>query len=151
LKFLSDEAVAGILARTGAADGDLVFFGADKARVVNDSLGALRLKVGHDLGLAKAGWHPLWVVDFPMFEWDAETKRWVALHHPFPAPREDDPAALSADPKNARSKAYDMALNGSEIGGGSVRIHRPEMQSAVFDLLGISPEEAQQKFGFLLE
>jgi aspartyl-tRNA synthetase len=151
LKFLSDDAVAGIMSRTGAQDGDLIFFGADTAKVVNDSIGALRIKVGHDLKLTKTGWHPLWVVDFPMFEWDPDAKRWVALHHPFTAPRQDDAAALRADPKNAISKGYDMVLNGSEIGGGSVRIHRQEMQSTVFDLLGISPEEAQVKFGFLLE
>ncbi|MFL6549501.1 MAG: aspartate--tRNA ligase [Povalibacter sp.] len=151
LKFLTDEAIAGIMSRTGAQDGDLIFFGADTAKVVNDSIGALRLKVGHDLKLAKAGWQPLWVVDFPMFEWDPDGKRWGAMHHPFTAPRQDDPAALRADPANAVSKGYDMVLNGSEIGGGSVRIHRQEMQSAVFDLLGISPEEAQIKFGFLLE
>lgn len=151
LKFLSDDAVAGIMSRTAAEDGDLIFFGADTAKVVNDSIGALRIKVGHDLKLAKAGWHPLWVVDFPMFEWDPDGKRWAALHHPFTAPRVEDAAALRADPKNALSKGYDMVLNGSEIGGGSVRIHRTEMQSTVFDLLGISPEEAQIKFGFLLE
>jgi aspartyl-tRNA synthetase len=151
LKFLSDDAIAGIMSRTAAQDGDLIFFGADTAKVVNDSIGALRIKVGHDLKLTKTGWHPLWVVDFPMFEWDADAKRWVALHHPFTAPRQDDAAALRADPKNAISKGYDMVLNGSEIGGGSVRIHRQEMQSTVFDLLGISTEEAQVKFGFLLE
>jgi aspartyl-tRNA synthetase len=151
LKFLSDEAIAGILERTGADDGDLIFFGADTTKVVNDAMGALRLKVGHDQGLAQTGWRPMWVVDFPMFEWDADSKRWMALHHPFTAPREDDAAALRADPANALSKGYDMVLNGSEIGGGSVRIHRTEMQSAVFDLLGIGPEEAQQKFGFLLD
>ncbi|HEY0683871.1 MAG TPA: aspartate--tRNA ligase [Steroidobacter sp.] len=151
LKFLSDDAVSGIMSRTGAQDGDLIFFGADTAKVVNDSIGALRIKVGHDLKLTKTGWHPLWVVDFPMFEWDPDAKRWAALHHPFTAPRIEDAAALRADPKNALSKGYDMVLNGSEIGGGSVRIHRTEMQSTVFDLLGISPEEAQVKFGFLLE
>lgn len=151
LKFLSDDAVNGIMSRTGAQDGDLIFFGADTAKVVNDAIGALRIKVGHDLKLAKTGWHPLWVVDFPMFEWDPDGKRWAALHHPFTAPRVEDAAALRADPKNALSKGYDMVLNGSEIGGGSVRIHRTEMQSTVFDLLGISPEEAQVKFGFLLE
>jgi aspartyl-tRNA synthetase len=151
LKFLSDDAVSGILSRTGAQDGDLIFFGADTVKVVNDSLGALRLKVGHDLKLTQTGWRPLWVVDFPMFEWDPESKRWAALHHPFTSPRDEDPAALRADPANAISKGYDMVLNGSEIGGGSVRIHRQEMQSTVFDLLGITPEEAQIKFGFLLE
>ena len=151
LKFLSDAAIAGILERTGAVDGDLIFFGADKAKVVNDSLGALRLKIGNDLGLVQTGWKPLWVVNFPMFEWDADEKRWVAMHHPFTAPRDPDAAALRADPRNAVSQGYDMVLNGSEVGGGSVRIHRGEMQAAVFDLLGIGPEEQQRKFGFLLE
>jgi aspartyl-tRNA synthetase len=151
VKFLSDAAVAGILERTGAQDNDLVFFGADSAKVVNDSLGALRLKVGQDLKLVQEGWRPLWVVDFPMFEWDADAKRWVAMHHPFTSPQNDDPAALRADPEKALAKAYDLVLNGSEIGGGSVRIHRQEMQSTVFDLLGIGAEEAQKKFGFLLD
>jgi aspartyl-tRNA synthetase len=151
LKFLTDEAINGILERTGAVDGDLIFFGADKAKTVNDSLGALRLKVGHDLGMVQTGWRPLWVVNFPMFEYDPAEKRWVAMHHPFTAPRDPDPAVLIADPKNAVSQGYDMVLNGSEIGGGSVRIHRAEMQAAVFDLLGIGPEEQQRKFGFLLE
>jgi len=151
LKFLSDAAVAGILERTGAADGDLVFFGADSAKVVSDALGALRLKVGQDLGLLTAGWRPLWVVDFPMFEWDAEGRRWAAMHHPFTSPLDPDPAALAASPGLAIAKAYDMVLNGSEIGGGSVRIHSQDLQATVFDLLGISPEEARLKFGFLLD
>ena len=151
LKFLSDAAVAGLMERTGAQTGDLVFFGADKARVVNDALGALRLKVGQDLGLVEEGWRPLWVVDFPMFEWDPDAKRWAAMHHPFTAPVNDDPAALKADPGSAVARAYDMVLNGSEIGGGSVRIHRNEMQATVFEMLGIGPDEAQKKFGFLLE
>jgi aspartyl-tRNA synthetase len=151
LKFLSDAAVAGILSRTGAQTGDLIFFGADTAQVVNDAIGALRLKIGADLGLVEAGWRPLWVVDFPMFEWDATNKRWSALHHPFTAPRIDDPAQLKSNPGEALSMGYDMVLNGSEIGGGSVRIHRTDMQSTVFELLGISAEEAEQKFGFLLE
>jgi aspartyl-tRNA synthetase len=151
LKFLSDAAVAGLMERTGAQTGDLVFFGADKARVVNDALGALRLKVGQDLGMVEEGWRPLWVMDFPMFEWDADGKRWAAMHHPFTSPVNDDPEALKADPGGAVARAYDMVLNGSEIGGGSVRIHRNEMQSTVFELLGIGPEEAQKKFGFLLE
>ena len=150
-KFLSDAALAGILERTGAADNDLVFFGADTAKVVSDALGALRLKIGQDLKLVQQGWRPLWVVDFPMFEWDADEKRWVAMHHPFTSPKIDDPAALRADPENALAKAYDLVLNGSEIGGGSVRIHRQEMQSTVFDLLGIGPEDAARKFGFLLD
>ncbi len=151
IKFLSDAAVAGILQRTGAVDGDLVFFGADSARVVNDALGALRLKVGTDLGLLEAGWRPLWVVDFPMFEFDAEEKRWSAMHHPFTSPKDLDPEALRRDPGGALAKAYDCVLNGSEIGGGSVRIFQQELQSTVFDLLGIEAEEARRKFGFLLD
>ena len=151
IKFLSDAAVAGILQRTGAADGDLVFFGADSARVVNDALGALRLKVGNDLGLAEAGWRPLWVVDFPMFEYDPEEKRWAAMHHPFTSPKDLDPEALRRDPGGALAKAYDMVLNGSEIGGGSVRIFQQELQSTVFELLGIDHDEARRKFGFLLD
>jgi aspartyl-tRNA synthetase len=151
IKFLSDAALAGLLERTHADAGDLIFFGADRAPVVNDALGALRLKIGQDLKLAVSGWRPLWVVDFPMFEWNTEEKRWVAMHHPFTAPQSDDPAALRAAPAAALAKAYDLVLNGSEIGGGSVRIHRREMQSTVFELLGIVAEEAQRKFGFLLE
>ncbi len=119
--------------------------------MVCDALGALRLKVGQDLKLVETGWRPLWVVDFPMFEYDPDAKRWAAMHHPFTAPKNDDPAALSADPGKAVAKAYDMVLNGSEIGGGSVRIHRADMQSVVFGLLGIDAEEAQRKFGFLLD
>ncbi len=151
VKFLSDAAVAGILERTGAQDGDLVFFGADSAKVVNDALGALRLRVGQDLKLVQAGWRPLWVIDFPMFEWDAEGQRWGAVHHPFTSPQNPEPAVLRADPGAAVANAYDIVLNGSEIGGGSVRIHRQEMQSVVFELLGINAEEAQKKFGFLLD
>ena len=150
LKFLPDEAVEGIMQRTGAADGDLVFFGADKARVVNDALGALRVKLGEDRGLVSADWQPLWVVDFPMFEKDQNTKRWTSLHHPFTAPAVDDPDALRKEPGTVLSRAYDMVLNGSEIGGGSIRIHNQAMQAAVFELLGISDEEAEEKFGFLL-
>jgi aspartyl-tRNA synthetase len=151
LKFLSDAAIAGILERTGAADGDLIFFGADSAKVVGDALGALRLKVGQDRGLVAEGWRPLWVIDFPMFEWDADEKRWNAMHHPFTSPKDLDPAALRANPGGAIAKAYDMVLNGSEIGGGSVRIYREDLQSTVFDMLGIEPEEARRKFGFLLD
>jgi aspartyl-tRNA synthetase len=151
IKFLSDAALAGILERTHAADTDLIFFGADQAKIVNDALGALRLKVGQDLGLTRAGWQPLWVVDFPMFEWDAEGRRWSAMHHPFTSPQDEDAAALRAFPAGALARAYDMVLNGSEIGGGSVRIHRQEMQSTVFELLGIEAAEASAKFGFLLE
>ena len=151
VKFLSDAAVAGLLERTGAADNDLIFFGADSAKVVSDALGALRLRIGQDLGLVESGWRPLWVVDFPMFEWDADERRWVAMHHPFTSPKIDDPAALRAHPGTALAKAYDLVLNGSEIGGGSVRIHRQEMQSTVFELLGIEAQEARNKFGFLLD
>ena len=150
LKFLPDDAVSGILERTGAKSGDLIFFGADKARVVNDALGALRVKLGEDRGLVAEGWKPLWVVDFPMFERDLQTKRWNALHHPFTAPSVNDAAALKADPGKALSRAYDIVLNGSEIGGGSIRIHDQALQSAVFDILEISKAEADEKFGFLL-
>ena len=150
LKFLPDNAVSGILERTGAKSGDLIFFGADKARIVNDALGALRVKLGHDRGLVAEGWSPLWVVDFPMFDKDPQTGRWNALHHPFTAPAVNDAEALKSDPGNALSRAYDMVLNGSEIGGGSIRIHNQPIQSAVFDLLDISAEEAEEKFGFLL-
>jgi len=151
LKFLPDAAIAGILERTRAETGDLLFFGADKARVVNDALGALRLQLGRDLGIVEEGWRPLWVTDFPMFEWDPDSKRWTAMHHPFTSPVDPDAAALAADPKHAIARAYDMVLNGSEVGGGSIRIHREDMQSAVFDLLGIAREQATVKFGFLLE
>ena len=151
LKFLPDEAVTEILARTSAADGDLIFFGADKADVVNEALGALRVKLGEDLGLMKPGWWPLWVVDFPMFGWDAQENRWTALHHPFTAPREDHLNLLESDPGSCESRAYDLVLNGTELGGGSIRIHRNEVQQQVFGLLGIGEEEARQKFGFLLD
>jgi aspartyl-tRNA synthetase len=151
LKFLHDDAIEQILARTGCKNGDVIFFGADKARVVNDALGALRQKIGHDLGLVEGEWAPLWVVDFPMFEYDDKEKRWQALHHPFTAPVSEDPAALTAAPGEAMSQAYDIVLNGYEIGGGSIRIHRREMQEAVFGVLGIGEEEAREKFGFLLD
>jgi len=151
LKFLPDAVVNEIMQRTGAADGDLVFFGADKARVVNEALGALRVRLGEDRDLVERGWRPVWVVDFPMFDWDPQQKRWDALHHPFTAPRVDDPEALVADPGNALSRAYDLVINGTEVGGGSVRIHRPEMQAEVFALLGLSDEETREKFGFLLD
>ena len=149
LKFLPDATVEGIMQRTGAQTGDLIFFGADKARIVNDALGALRVKLGHDRGLVQGEWAALWVVDFPMFEWDEKDKRWAALHHPFTAPNVSA-EALAKDPGNTLSRAYDMVLNGTEVGGGSVRIHNMDMQKAVFSLLGISDEEAQEKFGFLL-
>ncbi len=149
LKFLPEAAVAAVLARVGAQSGDLVFFGADKSRVVNDSLGALRDQLARDRGLLEGTWRPVWVVDFPVFEKDADG-HWTSAHHPFTAPQVDSPEALKADPGGTLARAYDMVLNGSEIGGGSVRIHRPDMQSAVFDLLGIEPAEAETKFGFLL-
>ena len=150
LKFLPDEAVEGIVVRTGASDGDLIFFGADKATVVNESLGALRVRLGQDLGLMEGDWRPVWIVDFPMFEWDENEDRWIALHHPFTAPMEGDLERLEDAPGECLSRAYDMVLNGSEIGGGSVRIHRSDIQQRVFNLLGISEEEAEAKFGFLL-
>ncbi len=151
LKFLPDAAIAGILQRTAAENNDLIFFGADTAKVVNDALGALRLRLGEDLGLKAQGWRPLWVVDFPMFEYDAEAKRWVALHHPFTSPRPEDLERVAIDPANVKARAYDMVLNGSEIGGGSIRIHRMDVQEKVFATLGIEPEEARAKFGFLLD
>ncbi|MDW2982584.1 MAG: aspartate--tRNA ligase [Rhodanobacter sp.] len=150
-KFLDDAALAGVLKATGAQGGDIVFFGAGAWKTVSDFMGALRLKLGKDRGLVENNWRPLWVTDFPMFEFDAEAQRFVALHHPFTAPKVDDAAQLRADPHNAVSRGYDMVLNGNEIGGGSIRIHRPEMQSTVFELLGIGPEEAEAKFGFLLK
>ena len=151
VKFLDDGAVAGIVERTGAEDGDLIFFGADDARVVNDSLGALRVRIGRDQGLVAEGWQALWVVEFPMFEWDEREKRWTPLHHPFTAPVTDDPQTLRFAPGDCLSRAYDLVVNGHELGGGSVRIHRPEMQQAAFRVLGIGEEEAEEKFGFLLE
>lgn len=151
VKNLHDAALAGILERTGAQDGDILFFGADKAKVVSDALGALRIRLGNELGFTAPGWRALWVVDWPMFEWDEDAQRWMALHHPFTAPVNADPAALEADPGNALSQGYDLVLNGIEVGGGSIRIHRSELQSAVFRLLGIGDDEAQEKFGFLLE
>ncbi|UPG89338.1 aspartate--tRNA ligase [Luteibacter aegosomaticola] len=150
-KFLDDAALNKVLELTGAANGDIVFFGAGAWKVVTDFMGALRLKLGRDRGLVENSWKPLWVTDFPMFEYDEEEKRFVALHHPFTAPNIDDIADLRANAAVALSRGYDIVLNGSEIGGGSIRIHRPEMQSAVFELLGIGPDEAEAKFGFLLK
>jgi aspartyl-tRNA synthetase len=150
-KFLDDQALQGVLKLTGAESGDMLFFGAGTWKAVTDFMGALRLKVGKDRGLVENSWRPLWVTDFPMFEYDEEEKRFVALHHPFTAPKVDDIAELRANASNAVSRGYDMVLNGNEIGGGSIRIHRPDMQSTVFDLLGITPEEAEMKFGFLLK
>jgi len=150
-KFLDDTALEAVLAATGAQTGDIVFVGAGKWKTVTDFMGALRLKVGKDRGLVEAGWKPLWVTDFPMFEYDDEEQRYVALHHPFTAPKVDDIADLKANAATAVSRGYDMVLNGNEIGGGSIRIHRPDMQSAVFELLGIGAGEAEAKFGFLLK
>ena len=151
LKFLPDDVIEQILLRSRAANGDLLFFGADKARVVNDALGALRVKLGLDRGLVEGEWKPLWVVDFPMFEWDDKEKRWTALHHPFTAPNFEQAQQLKDSPGESLSKAYDMVLNGTEIGGGSVRIHQQDMQRAVFEVLNISEQEAENKFGFLLK
>jgi aspartyl-tRNA synthetase len=151
VKFLSDRILKEIIQRTNAKPGDLIFFGADKAKVVNDALGALRVKLGHDKGIIEKGWRPLWVVDFPMFEWDEAEKRWGAMHHPFTAPKDGHEDLLASDPGRALAKGYDIVLNGWEIGGGSVRIHRAEVQAKVFRALGIPDEEARNKFGFLLE
>jgi aspartyl-tRNA synthetase len=150
-KFLDDATLQNILASTQAQSGDIIFFGAGSWKVVCDFMGALRLKVAKDLKQVKDIWAPLWVTDFPMFEWDEEENRYAALHHPFTAPKVDDVNDLVANAKTAVSRGYDMVLNGNEIGGGSVRIHNSDMQSTVFDLLGISKDEAQMKFGFLLE
>jgi aspartyl-tRNA synthetase len=156
VKNLHDGALEQLLARTGACNGDLIFFGADKAKVVNDALGALRVKIGHSdfgqkQGLFVEGWAPLWVVDFPMFEQDADAGRWVAVHHPFTAPKDGHEALMATDPGQCLAKAYDMVLNGWEIGGGSVRIHRADVQARVFEALAIGPEEQKAKFGFLLD
>ena len=151
LKFLQDDVITAILQRTGAATNDVIFFGADQAKIVNDALGALRSKLAQDLDLYTGKWRPLWVVDFPMFEFNAAEQRWASLHHPFTAPQIDDPATMTANPGQCLSRAYDMVLNGTELGGGSVRIHSKDMQSAVFNLLGIGVDEAREKFGFLID
>jgi len=151
LKFLPDDVITAIMQRTDVADGDLVFFGADKAKVVNDALAALRVKVGHDLELLEGEWAPMWVVDFPMFERDSDTDRWQSLHHPFTAPKTEQIEQLATDPGAVLSRAYDMVLNGTELGGGSIRIHQPEVQKQAFSALGIDDEEAEEKFGFLLD
>ncbi len=150
-KFLDEKAWQGIASATGAETGDILLFGAGEWLTVSTFMGALLVRCGHDLGLAEEGWRPLWVNQFPMFEWDEDSGRYMAMHHPFTAPALDDPEALAAHPAEALSKGYDMVLNGAESGGGSVRIHDQDMQKAVFGLLGIGEEEAQQKFGFLLE
>lgn len=151
LKFLPDDVLDNVINRTSAQTGDVVFFGADKAKIVNDALGALRLRIGHDLGLVNDGWQPLWVVDFPLLEWDENEQRWQSLHHPFTAPRESDESILDSDPGAVLSRAYDLVLNGTEIGGGSIRIHRADLQQKVLSVLGIDDAEARAKFGFLLE
>jgi len=150
-KFLDDATLAALVQATGATSGDAIFFGAATYKSASDFMGALRLKVAKDLGLVGEGWAPLWVTDFPMFEWDDEENRYVALHHPFTAPAVDSIDDLRANAKTAVSRGYDMVLNGNEIGGGSIRIHNSQMQSAVFELLGIGAEEAEGKFGFLLD
>ncbi|MBL8518450.1 MAG: aspartate--tRNA ligase [Betaproteobacteria bacterium] len=151
VKFLKPDSLQAIIERTGAQTGDLIFFAADKESVVNDSLGALRAKVGHEKGFAEKGWKPLWVVDFPMFEFNEDTKTWAARHHPFTAPKDGHEEYLATDPGRAIAKAYDMVLNGWELGGGSVRIHRQDVQAKVFDALGISAADQERKFGFLLK
>ena len=151
LKFLPDDVIKNIAERTKTKNGDLVFFGADKTKIVNDALGSLRNKLGHDLNLLKDKWAPVWVVDFPMFEYNEDEKRWESLHHPFTSPKSENIEAVKKDPGGAISRAYDMVINGIELGGGSIRIHNAEMQRAVLDLLGIKEEEAQEKFGFLLD
>jgi aspartyl-tRNA synthetase len=151
LKFLPDATVEGIMSRTGAKDGDLIFFGADRTSVVNESMGALRVRLGQDRGLMEGQWRPLWVVDFPMFERDEATNRWVALHHPFTAPKVEHLELLETDPGACLSRAYDMVLNGTELGGGSIRIHREAVQSKVFALLNIDEKQAEDRFGFLLK
>jgi aspartyl-tRNA synthetase len=151
LKFLPEAVVAEIIRRSGGATGDLVFFGAGPARIVNDALGALRILLARDLGLSRPGWHPVWITEFPMFEWNTEGRRWEALHHPFTAPLLGDPSQLRAAPGECLSQAYDLVLNGIELGGGSVRNHTEEMQRAVFDILGIDAAAAEEKFGFLLD
>jgi aspartyl-tRNA synthetase len=150
-KFLDDATIDAMVAAAGAQSGDLLLFGAGPAATASDFMGAVRLKLGKDLGLVAGGWKPLWVTDFPMFEWDDEAQRYVALHHPFTAPAVDDIADLRANARSAVSRGYDLVLNGNEIGGGSIRIHRPEMQAAVFELLGIGADEQRAKFGFLLD
>jgi aspartyl-tRNA synthetase len=151
VKFLGPEALRQILVRTGAATGDVIFFCADRAKIVNDALGALRARIGHDRGLFEAGWKPLWVVDFPMFEQDDATGAWAARHNPFTAPKDGHDAFVATDPGKAIAKAYDVVLNGWEIGGGSVRIHRPDVQARVFEALGMDVEDQRRKFGFLLD
>lgn len=150
LKFLPDDVVEAIMQRTKAQTGDIVFFGADSIKIVNEALGALRDRIGEDQGLLEGDWKPVWVVDFPMFDWDEKANRWTALHHPFTAPV-GDIAALQANPGETISRAYDLVLNGTEVGGGSIRIYKTDMQQAVFNLLGLNENESKEKFGFLLD
>ncbi len=155
-KNLHEKALTAILERTGAQNGDIIFFGADKAKIVNDAIGALRLKIGHsefgkNNGMFEDRWAPLWIVDFPMFEMDEENNRWAAVHHPFTAPKDGHEDLMETEPQRCLAKAYDMVLNGWELGGGSIRIHRAEIQQKVFDALKINPEQAQEQFGFLLD
>jgi len=151
LKFLPDAVVQKVMERSGAEEGDLLFFGADRARVVNDALGGLRIRLGHDLGLVAEGWQPLWVVEFPLLEEDSDAGRWVALHHPFTAPHPEDVPLLESDRGSVRSRAYDLVLNGTEIGGGSIRIHQSAIQQKVFEALGLDEAQAKARFGFLLD
>ncbi len=151
LKFLPEEVIAEIMLRTGGQNGDLIFFGADKASIVNDALGNLRNRIAHDLELLQGEWAPMWVIDFPMFEFNEDENRWESLHHPFTAPNTTDIEQIRQEPGKASSRAYDLVLNGIELGGGSIRIHDADMQAAVLELLGISEEEAREKFGFLLD
>jgi len=151
LKFLPDDVLELVLSRTGAASNDVVFFGADSAKIVNDALGALRLRVGRDLDMVTPGWKPVWIIDFPLVEWDEDNQRWQSLHHPFTAPKTEDVGLLDSDPGKVLSRAYDLVLNGTELGGGSIRIHDTGLQQKVLNVLGIDDEEAQSKFGFLLD
>jgi aspartyl-tRNA synthetase len=151
VKFLSPDVLGTIISRTGAQAGDVIFFGADRRKVVNDALGALRMKIGHEKGYSERGWRPVWVLDFPAYEYDEEGKRWGAAHHPFTAPKDEHVAIMESDPGRVLAKAYDVALNGWELGGGSVRIHRAEVQAKQFAVLGIGPDEQRAKFGFLLD
>jgi len=150
VKFAPAEVWESVLTKTGAQTGDLIFFGADKKNIVNEAIGALRVKVGHDRGLAEGEWKPLWLTDFPMFDWDDKNQRWNAIHHPFTAPS-CSIEELQANPGEALSRAYDLILNGCEVGGGSIRINKTDMQTKVFEILGIGAEEAREKFGFLLD
>jgi aspartyl-tRNA synthetase len=151
LKFLPDAAITAIITRCGAQDGDIIFFGADQATIVNDALGALRIQLGHDRQLMQSAWQPVWITDFPLFEFDSRAQRWTALHHPFTAPQEQHVPWLATDPGRCQSRAYDLVLNGIELGGGSIRIHNSDIQAQVLQVLGMDAEQAQARFGFLLQ